>query len=193
MRHQEFDRLVKSSLYEVAHQLELAEAKRYLEEDIQEMERNSNFGNLSIDGFYSQTFSFQNGTFSFSQTLQPPAQSPNSSIQTPSVPNTQPTMPSLQVPRPQNDSNSELSERSRAPIAALKNEKGNLRAFFEIDNEGSGITLSVVVEEDSRYPHIDIGFHDGLNLGTNDDAASDDDIEDIDVDDIDMGDYYDDI
>ena len=114
MRHQEFDRLVISSLYEVAHQLELAEAKRYLEEDIQEMERNSNFGNLSIDGFYSQTFSFQNGTFSFSQTLQPPAQSPNSSIQAPSVPNTQPTMPSLQVPRPQNDSNSELSERSRA-------------------------------------------------------------------------------
>ena len=37
MRHQEFDRLVKSSLYEVAHRLEVAEAQRYLEEDIREM------------------------------------------------------------------------------------------------------------------------------------------------------------
>ena len=92
MRHQEFDRLVKSSLYEVAHRLEVAEAQRYLEEDIREMGRNSDFGNLPPEGYYSQTqvFSFQNGTFSFSQTIQPPVQAPNPSTQTPSVPSTTP-------------------------------------------------------------------------------------------------------
>ena len=84
IRQQEFDKAVKTSLYSVAHQLEMDEAKRYLEEDIREMaERNSNFGNLPLDGFYSQTqtFSFQNGTFSFSQTIQPPMQAPGSSTQ----------------------------------------------------------------------------------------------------------------
>ncbi len=116
MRHQEFDRLVKSSLYEVAHRLEVAEAQRYLEEDIREMGRNSDFGNLPPEGYYSQTqvFSFQNGTFSFSQTIQPPVQAPNPSTQTPSVPSTTPTMPSLQVPRSQSDAGIGVSERSRA-------------------------------------------------------------------------------
>lgn len=116
MRHQEFDRLVKSSLYEVAHRLEVAEAQRYLEEDIREMERNSDFGKLPTEGYYSQTqvFSFQNGTFSFSQTIQPPVQAPNPSTQTPSVPSTPPTMPSLQVPRSQSDAGNGVSERSRA-------------------------------------------------------------------------------
>ena len=118
MRHQQFDMSVKRSLFEVAHQLELAEAERYLEEDLQEMERNSTFGNFSIDGFYSQTFSFQNGAFSFSQTIQPPAQTPsqtpNSSTQTPSIEPAQPTMPSLQVPRPQSDAGNGVYERSRA-------------------------------------------------------------------------------
>ena len=117
MRQQEFDDKVKNSLFEVARQLELEEAKRYLEEDIQEMERNSNFGNLSIDGFYSQTqtFSFQNGSFSLSQTIQTPVQSPGSSELSPSIQSTQPTMPSLQVPRQQSDAGSGVvSERSRA-------------------------------------------------------------------------------
>ena len=115
MRRQQFDMSVKRSLYEVAHQLELAEAERYLEEDLQEMaERNSNFGNLTLDGFYSQTFSFQNGSFSFSQTIQPPVQAPNSSDQTPSLEPATPTMPSLQVPRPQSDTGSGVYERSRA-------------------------------------------------------------------------------
>ena len=115
MRHQEFDRLVKSSLYEVAHRLEVAEAQRYLEEDIREMGRNSDSGNFP-DGYYSQTqvFQFQNGTFSFSQTFQPPVQAPNSSAQAPSVPSTSPTMPSLQVPRSQSDTGNGVSERSRA-------------------------------------------------------------------------------
>lgn len=118
MRREQFDEKVKNSLYEVAHQLELAEAKRYLEEDIQEMEqRNSNFGNIPLDGFYSQTqvFSFQNGSFSFSQTIQqPPVQGPNSSGQPQSIEPIAPTMPSLQVPRSQTDPSSGLSERSRA-------------------------------------------------------------------------------
>ena len=114
MHHQEFDRLVKSSLYEVAHQLEVAEAKRYLEEDIRDMEEKSNFGNLQFDGIYSQTqtFSFQNGTFSFSQTIQPPVQAPNPSGETPSVQS--PTMPSLQVPRSLPESGNGVTERSRA-------------------------------------------------------------------------------
>ena len=113
MRHQEFDDKVKSILAEVAHQLEVAEAQRYLEEDIRE---NSYFGNIPLDGLYNQTqtFSFQNGTFSFTQTIQPPAQSPNSSSQSQSVQPTPPTMPSLQVPRSQSDNKNELSERSRA-------------------------------------------------------------------------------
>lgn len=116
MRHQEFDDKVKSILAEVAHQLEVAEAQRYLEEDIREMGRNSYYGNIPLDGFYNQTqtFSFQNGTFSFTQTIQPPVQSPNSSTQSQSVPSAPPTMPSLQVPRSQSDNTNELSERSRA-------------------------------------------------------------------------------
>ena len=116
LRYQHFDESVTRSLYEVAHKLELAEAERYLEEDIREMiERSeSNYGNLSMDGFYSQTFSFQNGSFSFSQTIQPPIQSPGTPGQTPSLEPTTPTMPSLQIPRSQNDNGSGvISERSR--------------------------------------------------------------------------------
>ena len=130
MRQQEFDDKVKNSLFEVARQLELEEAKRYLEEDIQEMERNSNFGNLSIDGFYSQTqtFSFQNGSFSLSQTIQTPVQSPGSSELSPSIQSTQPTMPSLQVPRQQSDAGSGVvSERSRALHYLLKYMPNKLR------------------------------------------------------------------
>ena len=110
MRRQEFDDAVKRSLYEVAHKIELEEARRYLEEDIREMERNSNFGNISIDGYYSQTqsFSFSGGGFTFTQSvgrsMSPSNQSPDT------IPS--PTMPSLQVPRPQQ--NNELTERSRS-------------------------------------------------------------------------------
>lgn len=63
MRHQEFDESVKRSLYEVAYKLELAEAKRYLEEDLREMDRNSAFNDISVDGFYGQ-FTFSGGGFS---------------------------------------------------------------------------------------------------------------------------------
>ncbi|MBO7436358.1 MAG: HAMP domain-containing histidine kinase [Bacteroidaceae bacterium] len=114
LRHQHFDESVKRSLYEVAHKLELAEAERYLEEDIREMQDKSNYGNISIDGFYSQTFSFQNGQFSYSQTFQQPVQTPSTPGQTPSLESTTPTMPSLQVPRSQNESGSGvINERSR--------------------------------------------------------------------------------
>ena len=50
MRHQEFEDAVKRSLYEVAHQLELEEAKWYLENDIREMERSSNLGYPVLEG-----------------------------------------------------------------------------------------------------------------------------------------------
>ena len=111
MRHQQFDESVKRSLYEVARQIELAEAKRYLEEDIREMDRNSNFGNLSMNGFYSQTqsFSFNGGSFSFTQTIG--RSTPPSGQSSDTIP--APTMPSLQVPRSQQENN-EVSERSRS-------------------------------------------------------------------------------
>ena len=174
MRRQQFDELVKRSLYDVAHQLELAEAKRYLEEDIQEMERNSNFGNYPIDGFYSQTFSFQNGMFSFSQTVQPPVQASNPSAQQPPVPQTQqPTMPSLQVPRAQSDNSGEISERSRAlqqrqlehylankslvdeVIYSMLSASGNKPLPQRIDNS----FLADELNDQFRSNGIDIPFH----------------------------------
>ncbi len=108
MRHQEFDESVKRSLYEVAYKLELAEAKRYLEEDLREMDRNSAFNDISVDGFYGQ-FTFSGGGFSFTHTIVP---STPPSTQDPSAIST-PTMPSLQLPRSQQDNN-DVSERSRS-------------------------------------------------------------------------------
>ena len=107
MRQQQFDDSVKRSLYEVAHKLELADAQRYLEEDIRAMDRNSNFGNYQVDGFYSQ-FSFSGNGFSFTQTIGPSA-APSSQV--PPTMST-PSMPSLQVPR--SDNSDELAERSRS-------------------------------------------------------------------------------
>lgn len=103
MRRKQFEDAVPRSLYEVAHQLELQEAKRYLEDDIREMELNSNFGDLSIGGMYTQTqsFTFQNGGFSYSQIIQGPSPSA--------------TMPSLQIPNtpPENGGNA-ISDRSKS-------------------------------------------------------------------------------
>ena len=67
MRYQEFDKSVKRSLYELAYQLEKAEAERFVEEDLREMERYCNMGYGPSDGFYSQTqtFTFDNGIFSY--------------------------------------------------------------------------------------------------------------------------------
>lgn len=108
MRQQQFDESVKRSLYEVAHRIEAAEAKRYLEEDMRrEMERNFNYGSFPVDGFYSQ-FSFSGGGFSFTQTIVPSAPPAN---QAPSTMST-PSMPSLQVPR--SDNADEVAERSRS-------------------------------------------------------------------------------
>ena len=118
MRYQEFDKSVKRSLYEVAYELEKAEAQRYLEEDLHEMERysNSNSGFGSMDGFYSQTqtFSFDNGVFSFTQTIQPPGgnfQSPGGGQFQMTTP---PTMPSLSVPRAQPESGNDVTNKSRS-------------------------------------------------------------------------------
>ena len=87
MRHQEFEDAVKQSLYEVAHQLELEEAKWYLENDIREMERNSNLGYPMLEGgIFSQSITYMNGGFTYSQSVQQGIG--------PSA-----TMPSLQVPR----------------------------------------------------------------------------------------------
>jgi len=87
MRHQEFEDAVKRSLYEVAHQLELEEAKWYLENDIREMERSSNLGYPVLEGgIFSQSITYMNGGFTYNQSVQ---QSFGPSA----------TMPSLQVPR----------------------------------------------------------------------------------------------
>ena len=182
MRRQQFDEKVNRSLYEVAHKLEAAEAQRYLEEDIREMESNSNFGNISIDGYYSQTqtFSFQNGTFSFSQTIQPPVQSPNSSNQSPTIPPTQPTMPSLQVPRSQFDAGSGVSERSKAlqqrqlehylankslvdeVILKMLNNSSTRPLWERIDNA----TLANELADQFAFEKIDIPFHYELTTNT---------------------------
>ena len=182
MRRQQFDEKVNRSLYEVAHKLEAAEAQRYLEEDIREMESNSNFGNISIDGYYSQTqtFSFQNGTFSFSQTIQPSVQSPNSSNQSPTIPPTQPTMPSLQVPRSQSDAGSGVSERSKAlqqrqlehylankslvdeVILKMLNNSSTRPLWERIDNA----TLANELADQFAFEKIDIPFHYELTTNT---------------------------
>ncbi len=106
MRYQEFDKSVKRSLYELAYQLEKAEAERFVEEDLREMERYSNMGYGPSDGLYSQTqtFTFDNGIFSFTETRQ----LPGSAIQTP------PSMPSLSVPHVQQDNNEDVTSRSRS-------------------------------------------------------------------------------
>ena len=103
MRRKQFEDAVTRSLHEVAHQLELQEAKRYLEDDIREMELNSNFGELSIGGMYTQTqsFTFQNGGFSYSQIIQGTAPSA--------------TMPSLQIPNTQPENGGDaISDRSKS-------------------------------------------------------------------------------
>ena len=108
MRQRQFDDSVSRSLYEVAHRLELEEARRFVEEDLREMERNMNGGNVAVEGYYSQTqsFVFHNGGFSFSQSVQ---SMPSSEDMPPSA-----SMPSLQIPRIQRqDSGNAVSDRLR--------------------------------------------------------------------------------
>ena len=72
------------------------------------------------------------------------------------------------------------------PIISLKNEDATLGAFFRIGNNGSAISISVCIEEDSRFPYISIGYFDGIGMSSTDEENND-------WDDVDLNDYYDDI
>lgn len=72
------------------------------------------------------------------------------------------------------------------PIISLKNEDATLGAFFRIGNNGSAISISVCIEEDSRFPYISIGYFDGVGMSATDEENND-------WDDVDLNDYYDDI
>lgn len=105
VRRQQFDDSVKRSLYQVAHTLEMEEAKRYLEEDMAQMQRNSSYSSESNEGnVIKQVYNFPDGS---SLVVQVPANEP----QAQSSP-----MPSLQIPRPgaPQGSGPSISEQSRA-------------------------------------------------------------------------------
>ena len=72
------------------------------------------------------------------------------------------------------------------PIISLKNEDATLGAFFRIGNNGSAISISVCIEEDSRFPYISIGYFDGVGMSSTEEENND-------WDDVDLNDYYDDI
>lgn len=72
------------------------------------------------------------------------------------------------------------------PIISLKNEDATLGAFFRIGNNGSAISISVCIEEDSSFPYISIGYFDGVGMSSTDEENND-------WDDVDLNDYYDDI
>ena len=72
------------------------------------------------------------------------------------------------------------------PIISLKNEDATLGAFFRIGNNGSAISISVCIEENSRFPYISIGYFDGVGMSSTDEENND-------WDDVDLNDYYDDI
>lgn len=79
------------------------------------------------------------------------------------------------------------------PISAMKNDDGFLSAFFKVGQDGSSISLLVTIDEDSRFPHISIGYADGINQGINNTDNDDDFDDNFDIDDIDGDNYYDDI
>lgn len=94
MRKLHFEESVRRSLYEVAHKVELEEARHYLERDIDEMQRR--MPQMSPLGTYNQFYLFPDGSsLSVTQSISPSLQ-----------------MPSLQMPRPNN--NSTLQEKSKA-------------------------------------------------------------------------------
>ncbi|MCQ2065998.1 MAG: HAMP domain-containing histidine kinase [Bacteroidaceae bacterium] len=102
MRQKQFEESVKRSLYEVAHQLELADARWYVENDIREMNRNSPDAvpGQQPFGYYRQSFSFGGGGFSFTESYQGVAPDPG-----------QPTMPSIQLPRPNREESGSVTDR----------------------------------------------------------------------------------
>lgn len=97
MRRQQFDDSVKRSLYQVAHTLEMEEAKKYLEEDIAQMQRSSAFSADNADNqVVKQVYNFPDGSSLVIQESASP-------------------MPSLQIPRPgAPQSGPSVSEQSRA-------------------------------------------------------------------------------
>lgn len=72
------------------------------------------------------------------------------------------------------------------PIISLKNEDATLGAVFRVGDNGSAISVSVYVEEDSRFPYIAIGYFDGVSMSSTDEESNDWDA-------VDLDDYYDDI
>lgn len=97
MRKIQFEESVRRALYEVAHKVELEEARQYLEKDIAEMQRNYSSMN-PFAGALSRTYIFPNGSsFSIHQDV---------------VPNSQ--MPSLQMPRPNQDANESVEDAIRS-------------------------------------------------------------------------------
>jgi two-component system phosphate regulon sensor histidine kinase PhoR len=96
MRKMQLEESVRRALYEVAHKVELEEARQYLERDIAEMQR-SNPSVNPFGGSFSRTFVLPNGSsFSIQQDIMPQSQ-----------------MPSLQMPRPNQDSNRSVEETIR--------------------------------------------------------------------------------
>ena len=63
MSRRQFDEAVKHSLYEVAHKLELEETRQYLEQEINEREREESFPQGIFDGFMRQFFMFPGFSF----------------------------------------------------------------------------------------------------------------------------------
>ena len=96
MRKMQLEESVRRALYEVAHKVELEEARQYLERDIAEMQRHNPTMN-PFGGSFSRTFVLPNGSsFSIQQDIMPQSQ-----------------MPSLQMPRPNQDSNGSVEETVR--------------------------------------------------------------------------------
>ncbi len=97
MRKVQFEESVKRTLYEVAHKVELEEAKQYLEKDIAEMQRNQAQMN-PFGGTIGRTYILPDGSsFSITQDVAPQAQ-----------------IPSLQMPRPNQDPNRSVEDIMRA-------------------------------------------------------------------------------
>ncbi|HZK03743.1 MAG TPA: HAMP domain-containing sensor histidine kinase [Bacteroidaceae bacterium] len=103
MRQEQFDESVKRSLYQSTHNLELEEARHYLEEDIEQMEKSRYSFSDHVDGIL-QHIVVRDADGSFSMVEQ--------SITT--VPSPSSSLPSLQMPRPGNGGGYTITEKSRA-------------------------------------------------------------------------------
>ncbi len=114
MRRQQFEESVKRGLYQVAHTIEMEEARRYLEEDMNSIAKNER---TVMRNMFQQTFTFPDGSsLSLQQSVALPPSEPNNGSATqsaqpnPSVPAPHAQIPSLQMPRP--EGNPTVSERN---------------------------------------------------------------------------------